>query len=136
MSHTPYGYYIKGGKAFVDKPAAEKIRTLYKNYLGGLSLEDAARDAGIETYHGTAKRMMENRHYLGDEFYPAIIDVDTFTEAMLERERRMKALGRTDRIKPASVRKAPVSFHFGEVKVYHDAPAEQAEYLYSLIESE
>ena len=136
MSHTPYGYYIKGGKAFVDKPAAEKIRTLYKNYLGGLSLEDAAREAGIETYHGTAKRMMENRHYLGDDFYPAIIDVDTFTEAMLERERRMKALGRTDRIKVPTIRTAPVSFHFGEVKAYHDDPAEQAEYLYSLIESE
>lgn len=136
MSHTPFGYYIKGGKAFVDKPAAEKIRALYKNYLGGLSLEDAAREAGIETYHGTARRIMGNRHYLGDDFYPEIIDVDTFTEAVLERERRMKELGRTDRIKPVPIRKAPVNFRFGEVKAYHDDPAAQAEYLYSLIESE
>ncbi len=136
MGHTPFGYRIRNGKAVIDEPAAEKIRLLYKNYLTGLSLENAAREAGINTYHGTAKRMMENRRYLGDDFYPAIIDVDTFTEAMLERERRMKTLGRTDRMKPAAVKTAPVNFRFGEIKAYHDNPVAQAEYLYSLIESE
>lgn len=136
MSHTPFGYCIKGGKAVIDEPAAEKIRALYKNYLSGLSLETAAKEAGINTYHGTVKNLMSNRHYLGDDFYPAIIDVDTFTEAILERERRMKALGRTDRIKPTTRRTAPVHFCFGEVKAYHDDPASQAEYLYTLIESE
>lgn len=58
------------------------------------------------------------------------------TDVMLERERRMRALGRTDRIKPAAIRTAPVHFRFGEVKAYHDDPAAQAEYLYTLIESE
>lgn len=136
MGHTPFGYWIRKGKAVIDEPAAEKIRQLYKNYLGGLSLENAAKEAGIETYHGTVKRMMENRHYLGDDFYPAIIDVDTFTEAMLERQRRMKALGRTERIKSTTQRNAPVNFRFGEITVFYDNPVKQAEYLYSLIESE
>ena len=54
----------------------------------------------------------------------------------LERQRRMKALGRIDRIKPTIQRKAPTNFHFGEVAVYYDDPVSQAEYLYSLIESE
>ena len=112
MSHTPFGYRIKGGKAVIDEPAAEKIRALYKNYLSGLSLQTAAKEAGIDTYHGTAKRLMENRHYLGDDFY------------------------RTDRIKPAAIRTVPVHFRFGEVKAYHDDPAAQAEYLYTLIERE
>ena len=136
MSHTPFGYRIRKGKAVIDEPAAEKIRQLYKNYLTGMSLENAAKEAGIETYHGTVKRMMENRHYLGDDFYPAIIDVDTFTEAMLERQRRMKALGRTERIKSTTQRTAPVNFHFREITVFYDNPVKQAEYLYSLIESE
>ena len=136
MSHTPFGYRIRKGKAVIDEPAAEKIRQLYKNYLTGMSLENAAKEAGIETYHGTVKRMMENRHYLGDDFYPAIIDVNTFTEATLERQRRMKALGRTDRIKPAIQKTAPTNFRFGEVAAYYDDPVSQAEYLYSLIESE
>lgn len=136
MSHIPFGYRIKGGKAVIDEAAAEKIRALYKNYLSGLSLQTAAKEAGIETYHGTAKRLMENRRYLGDDFYPAIIDVDTYTEAMLERERRMKAMGRTVRVKPTAIKTAPVSFRFGEVSAYYDNPAAQAEYLYRLIESE
>ena len=136
MAHTPFGYRIRKGKAIIDEPAAEKIRQLYKNYLGGLSMENAAKEAGIEIYHGTVKRMMGNRHYMGDDFYPAIIDVDTFTEAMLERQRRAKKLGRTDRIKPPVKKTAPTTFTLGKIKEFYDDPAKQAEYLYSLIESE
>ena len=136
MNHIPFGYHIKDGKAVIDKSAAEKIRLLYKNYLNGLSLENAAKEAGIDTYHGTAKRIMENRHYLGDDFYPAIIDTDTFTEAMLERKKRMRALGRNNRFKPAIINAVPTRFRFGDVKAYHDDPVAQAEYLYGLIESE
>ena len=50
--------------------------------------------AGIDTYHGTAKRMMENRHYLGDDFYPAIIDKEIFESAAAERIKRADKLGR------------------------------------------
>ena len=136
MGYVLFGYRIKNGKAFIDETAAEKIRQLYKNYLAGLSLENAAMEAGIDASHGTVKRIMENRRYLGDDFYPEIIDVNTFTETMLELERRKKALGRTDRIKPVIPKTAPVNFRFGEIKEYHDSPSAQAEYLYSLIESE
>ena len=136
MAHTPFGYRIRKGKAIIDEPAAEKIRQLYKHYLSGLSMENAAKEAGIKIYHGTVKRMMENRHYMGDDFYPAIIDVNTFTEAMLERQRRAKKLGRTDRIKPPVKKTAPTTFTLGKIKEFYDDPAKQAEYLYSLIESE
>ncbi len=131
-----FGYYIKDGKVFIDEPAAEKIRLLYKSYLSGLTLENAAKEAGIKAYHGSARHIMQTRHYLGDDFYPAIIDVDTFAKTAQEMDRRKIKLGRTNRIKPAPVRKAPVNFHLGEVKDYYDDPAAQAEYLYSLIESE
>ena len=136
MGHTPFGYRIKNGKAVIDEPAAEKIRQLYQNYLSGMSMVAAAKAAGIDTYHGTVKRMMGNRHYMGDDFYPAIIDVNTFTEAMLERQRRAKKLGRTDRIKPPVKKTAPTTFKLGKIKEFYDDPAKQAEYLYSLIESE
>ena len=74
MGYTPYGYKIENGCAIIDEENADKIRKLYSNYLTGMALAKAASEAGIDTYHGTAKRMMENRHYLGDDFYPAIID--------------------------------------------------------------
>ena len=42
--------------------------------LSGMSLSKAATEAGIPTYHETAKRLMETAHYLGDSFYHAILD--------------------------------------------------------------
>jgi hypothetical protein len=74
MGHTPLGYRIEEGKAVIDEEAAAKVRQLYKNYLGGLSLTNAAKEAGINVLHAGAKRIMQNTHYLGDDFYPAIID--------------------------------------------------------------
>ena len=74
MGHTPFGYRIENGKAVIDEAAAAQVRDLYKNYLSGLSLTNAAKEAGLNLLHAGAKRMMLNRHYLGDDFYPAIID--------------------------------------------------------------
>ena len=137
MGHTPFGYRIEGGKAVVDEVAAGQIRKLYENYLSGLSLENAAKEAGIKTYHGTVKKLLSNRHYLGDAFYPAIIDEDTFTKAALEGDRRSEKLGRNNRVQAPKVKKAPTRFTFIEsIAIQGVTPAEQAEYLYSLIESE
>ena len=137
MGHTPFGYRIEGGKAVVDETAAKQIKKLYENYLSGLSLENAAKQAGINTYHGTVKKLLSNRHYLGDAFYPAIIDEDTFTKAALEGDRRSEKLGRNNRVQAPKVKKAPTRFTFIEsIAIQGVTPAEQAEYLYSLIESE
>ena len=137
MGHTPFGYRIEGGKAVIDEVAAGQIKKLYENYLSGLSLENAAKEAGIKTYHGTVKKLLSNCHYLGDAFYPAIIDEDTFTKAALEGDRRSEKLGRNNRVPAPKVKKAPTQFTFIEsIAIQGVTPAEQAEYLYSLIESE
>ena len=137
MGHTPFGYRIEGGKAVIDEVAAGQIKKLYENYLSGLSLETAAKEAGIKTYHGTVKKLLSNRHYLGDAFYPAIIDEDTFTKAALEGDRRSEKLGRNNRVQAPKVKKAPTRFTFIEsIAIQGVTPSEQAEYLYSLIESE
>ena len=137
MGHTPFGYRIEGGKAVVDETAANQIKKLYENYLSGLSLDNAAKKAGIHTYHGTVKKLLSNRHYLGDAFYPAIIDEDTFTKAALEGDRRSEKLGRNNRVQAPKVKKAPTRFTFIEsIAIQGVTPAQQAEYLYSLIESE
>lgn len=136
MGHTPFGYRIENGIAVIDEPAADKIRQLYQNYLDGLSLSKAAAEAGIKTYHGTAKRLMENEHYLGDSFYPAIIDEDTYRKAQEELKRRATALGRNNKKAQKKQIQIPTLFHVGEVTAFYDNPIKQAEYLYNLIESE
>ena len=89
MGHTPYGYRIESGCAVINEEEAAKIRSLYENYIAGMAQSKAAIEAGIETYHSSAKRLMQNRHYLGDDFYPAIIDQETFDKA--ESSEKLKA---------------------------------------------
>ena len=120
MGHTPYGYSIENGCATIKEDDAEKIRKLYENYISGMALAKAAAAAGIEAYHGTAKRLMENRHYLGDDFYPAIIDQETYDKAAAN-------------AKPVA---PPTGFRMLAAEQHYEDPRLQAEYLYSLIESE
>lgn len=94
MGHTPYGYRIEDGRAVIDEEQAERVRKLYRGYLSGLALMPAAKQAGIETWHGSAKRLLQNRHYLGDAYYPAIIDRETFDKAEQELKKRAEKLGR------------------------------------------
>ena len=136
MGHTPFGYRIENGTAVIDESTATKLRQLYKNYLSGMSLSKAAAEAGIPTYQGTAKRLMETAHYLGDDFYPAIIDKTTYQKAQKERKRQATMLGRNN--KQTQMREIQISTHFymKDGIALHDTPVRQAEYLYSLIESE
>lgn len=136
MGHTPYGYSIKNGCATINEDEAGKIRKLYENYISGMALVKAAAAAGIETYHGTAKRLMENRHYLGDDFYPAIIDQETYDKAAAIRLERAEKLGRLNRKKNEKPKAPPISFRMAAAKHHYEDPKLQAEYLYSLIESE
>ena len=41
--------------------------------------------------------MMLNRHYLGDDFYPSIIDPASFDAVSAELNKRSTRLGRNDR---------------------------------------
>ena len=136
MSHIPFGYKIENGKAVIDEPAAEQVRNLFRNYLSGMALVSAASEAEIETYHATVSKMLSNRRYLGDDFYPQIIDEATFKLAQKERKNRAKKLGRDHFISEAPVLEIPIEFEMHKAVHHYDNPAEQAEYLYTLIESE
>lgn len=131
----PYGYRIENGAAVIDESQAEQVRTLFRGYLSGLALIPAARAAGLTLYHGGAKRMLRNRHYLGDDFYPAIIDRESFTKAEEEGARRAEALGRIWERPEATHREAETVFIMGKITHRYDDPFEQASYVYSLIES-
>ena len=136
MSHIPYGYKIENGVPIIDEAKATNIRKLYEHYLSGLALTVAAKEAGIETYHCTAGKMLRNTHYLGYEYYPAIIDRVTFDAAEVERQKRAKKLGRIRQ--PMKQEKVAISttFHIGAVKTKYSNPFRQAEYVYSKIKSE
>jgi hypothetical protein len=136
MAHIPYGYIIKIGMAIIDGKAANQVKELFHAYLSGLSLVDAARRAGIDRCHSSIANMLTCKRYLGDDFYPPIIDEDTFKQAEAERIKRARMLGRIR--EQAEPKKAFVRMRFtapSPESLYED-PFAQAEYAYSLIESE
>ena len=55
-------------------------------------------------------RMLQNKHYLGDEFYPPIIDEETFEKARVEKQRRAEKLGRIWEPKDEPKTDYPVKF--------------------------
>ena len=133
MKHTPYGYYIKNGMAVIDEECASKVRKFFEAYLSGLALTPAAEAAGLKLYHGSAGRMLRNKHYLGDEYYPAIIDKDMFEAAEEERLKRAGHLGRIWDPKEEQKEVPTKIFAIGSIKKEFSDAFKQAEYAYSLI---
>ena len=128
--HTPFGYRIENGVAVVCEEEASQIRKLYEGYLNGLSLVATAVEVGLTLKHTSVTCIMQNPHLLGDDFYPAIINQETYDAFEAERKRREKALGRDKRAKkPTEARRAPTSFRMSKALSVNDDPYKQAEYI-------
>ena len=134
--HTPYGYRIENGVAVISEEEAEQVRKVYEYYLSGLALMKAAEEAGLHMTHSSVKKMLRNAHYLGDDFYPAIIDRDTFDAFEAELQRRAEVLGRNNKKRISSEEKVPfTNFRMARQKLTFCDPYGWAEYVYSLIEN-
>lgn len=131
-----FGYSVENGRAVVDEVQAGQIRKIFDGYISGLSNAEAAKAAGIELTHSTVKRLMQDKHYLGDDFYPAVIDMETFNAAEEERRLRSRKLGRDNLKRKSLQRHIPTKFRLKDAVNNHKDPYEQAAYIYSLIESE
>lgn len=136
MKHIPYGYRIENGMAVVDEAEADTVRKFFDYYISGLALMAAAEKAGLKLYHGSAGRMLRNVKYLGDDYYPAIIDKATFDKAEEIRMSRAMALGRVRELDVKQAEPFPTKFTMPAVKTIYENPFKQAAYAYSLIESE
>jgi hypothetical protein len=134
MGHTPYGYRIENGKAVIDEEKAAQVRMIFTEYLSGTALCPAARKAGLSMTHSSVKHLLTNSRYLGNDFYPAIIDEDTFLKAVEQLKARAQMLGRDNR-GPRDYRKptVPMMFYVEPAEKCYDDPFEQAAYRYSRI---
>ncbi len=135
MKHTPYGYRIIGGKAVVNEEEAEIIIKICDNYLSGMSMIAAANSAGVTMTHSRVKRLLQNKRYLGDDFYPPILTEElaqAFETERLKRDAAYKGV-RYRRIVDIVI---PRNFKITKEDRKYKDPVKQAEYVYSLIESE
>lgn len=115
---TTYGYRIMDGEAVIDEAEAEKLVMLFMWYLTGKSIKECALMADIPS--SIAGRALSNSAYLGTDFYPAIIDAETFEKAQVERKKRNHHRPETDKARIASF---PVSHMFRiNKRVYTEKP--------------
>lgn len=136
MSHLPYGYVIKDGEVYIDEEKAGKVKKLFDAYISGSSLQSAAKKSGLDLFHGSVGKMLRNKRYLGDGYYPPIIDAVTFDKAEEIRTSRAAALGRTKKTEKPSKTKAALSFVMPKIEYKFTDPFKQAEYVYSKIKEE
>lgn len=103
--HTPLGYKISNGKAVIVPETAAIVKNVFNAYLEGASTYQIAKiltEQGIQNAshkpswnHGSIGNILENRKYLGDDFYPPMIDKDMFEQVQKRRIERKVQLGRT-----------------------------------------
>lgn len=102
--HMPMGYRIVNGKAEIVPEKAETVRQVFAAYLNGGSTYRIARELTARGVlnashkaswnHGSVGKILENQKYVGDEFYPPLIDRRTFEAVQERRREKCEQLGR------------------------------------------
>ena len=136
MKHIPYGYKIINGIAEIDEEKAEQVKLLFTRFLEGESLATASKSCSLNFTHSQVARMLEKKEYCGDEFYPSIISTEIYEQVQGERLKRATKLGRLDKSKPSITVEPITKFKMNPCIEKFADPFEQAEYIYSQIESE
>ena len=94
---VPYGYRIEDGRAVVYEEEASVLRQVFRMYLEGVPLRLIGPKLGIGKYHQGIAHLLENRTYLGTDFYPQVIDRDLFFEVQKARADSRKRYARSMR---------------------------------------
>ena len=103
--HMPMGYKMVNGQIEINEEQAQIVKSIFIDYIKGKSLKAIAKELterGIlnankkpNWNHGPVGKILQNVKYKGDEFYPRLIDEDTFKKARELRASVEIKLGRT-----------------------------------------
>lgn len=102
--HMPIGYKLTEGKIQFDEPKAAVVKKVFAEYLSGTSAYVIAKQLTKMGFlnannkpswnHCSIGKILENVKYLGDEFYPQMIDAVLFERVQKRRKERCEQLGR------------------------------------------
>ena len=136
MSHTPYGYKIENGHAVINEPVAVKVKQLFEEFLNCGSMRAAAIKVGIDKTHSVIGRLLKNEVYLGDDYYPQLIDEDIFYKVQKLRNKNAIEQNRIREYENQMPPAEATRFQIKKVTKQFEDPYKQAEYVYGLIEEE
>lgn len=101
----PIGYCVKDGKAEIEPKASALVREIFNGYLCGLSTLKIAKiltERGVlnanqkpSWTHGGIGKILENHKYIGDEFYPPLIEQHIFEQVQQRRKQQASATGKS-----------------------------------------
>lgn len=105
-----YGYAIQDGQRCVRGDEAETVRRIFTMYQGGFSYQKTADTLNGEKIpygengslwnKGKVKRMLEDRRYIGENGWPAVIDPQVFeTVQTMIQERAANQIPKTQKQK-------------------------------------
>lgn len=102
--HMPIGYKLVDGKVQPDASKINAVKQIFQDYAAGASLQDIAGTLTASGflnasnkpnwYHGSIGRILDNVKYLGDDFFPSLIESDLFERVQCRRKEQCKKLGR------------------------------------------
>lgn len=133
MSIVPFGYRVINEVAVIDDNEAKKLKDLFNEYISCGSMLAAARKADINMTHSKIGLMLKNSTYLGTEFYPRIIDDETFKMAQETRLKTAKRLGRIKEVKTKEKNPPVLEFSIDKIERKYEDPYKQASYAYDKI---
>lgn len=103
--HMPIGYKLVEGKIQFDESKAAVVKKVFADYLSGTSTHAIAKKLTQMEFmnasnkaswnHGSIGKILENVKYLGNEFYPQMIDTVLFEQVQNRRKERCEQLGRS-----------------------------------------
>lgn len=102
--HMPLGYQMLGGKVEIVPETGKIVKGIFNAYLEGTSICQIAKGLtklGVLNAsqkplwnHCSVGKILENRKYIGDSFYPQLITEDVFRRVQERREEKAVSLGR------------------------------------------
>ena len=126
-ARIPFGYEIIGGKAYVNKTEAEQLRMFFRRYLAGMSMNAAAREAGLPLSPSTYPHLFKRKEYTGTDYYPPIITAKYQKELTDEWERRKRE--RPRQYKPHSPKGVRIFTDFKLVHVKDPESEDPVDYV-------
>lgn len=103
--HMPIGYKMVNGIIVLQEQQAETVKTIFAEYVSGKSMKAIAKELEESSTlnankksnwnHGSVGKILQNIKYQGDEFYPRLIDEESFRMVQNRRATVEKQLGRT-----------------------------------------
>ena len=131
--HLPYGYRIEDGLCVINNEESKILNKLFISYLEIGTLIRAANTSGFKANsHTSVKRILINKRYLGDDYYPKIIEKEVFEKV----NEKLKEKHRKGKSSKEKTYQEIIGFSIKKKEKNILDPFELAAHRYSLIECE